>query len=136
MTRQTAILAAVEAAVLAALAADGTLRALTGGRIHGGQPKTRLTPFLMLAEARVADFGHGDGDGARLDLALEAVGGETGRAEALAVIDRAAAVLETAPLPLAAGTLVLKRLRAATVARGTADRTWRARVSLDLMVDA
>nr|WP_246329641.1 DUF3168 domain-containing protein [Chthonobacter rhizosphaerae] len=120
---------------MAALSADAALRAKVGGRIHDGPPKTRLTPYLALGGATAEPFGHGDGEGARVALTVEAVAGETGRREALDVIDRAAAVLEAATPALSAGRLVLMDLRDASVARSDDGRTWRGRLTVVVTVD-
>lgn len=136
MSRPTGMLAALQAAVRAALTADATLAGLVEGRIYDGPPRTGVTPYLAFAEGRALDWSHGDGTGARVTLALDALSNAPGRDQAVAIVDQASAVIEGATLTVAGGHLVLVRIGTAQVDRLRDGRTWRARFTLDALIDA
>ncbi|WP_181704335.1 DUF3168 domain-containing protein [Chthonobacter albigriseus] len=135
MTRPTAALAEVQTAIRSALKADAALGTLVQGRIHDGPPKTSVTPWLSIGEGRTLNWGHGDAEGARLQLTLEALATDDDRSRVLAIADRAAAVVEGANLAVPGGTVVLVRLGAARVERLRDGRTWRARLAVDVLID-
>jgi hypothetical protein len=130
------VLALLQAAIAARLAADATVMAAVSGRIHDGAPRAAVTPYLAFADARGADFSAGDADGTRASLMLEAVDGEDGRGRALSLVDRAVGLaLEHPPPPLAEGRIVLLRLVSTAVARLPANRGWRATATLEALVE-
>lgn len=135
MSRPAGMLAALQGAVRAALVADGTLAALVEGRIYDGPPRTGVTPWLAFAEGRALDWSHGDGTGARVTLALEALSNAPGRDQAAAIADRASAVIEGAALSLSGAHLVLVRIGTAQIDRLRDGRTWRARFTLEALID-
>jgi hypothetical protein len=133
--RQTRVLIALQEALTAAFKADAALVAAVAGRIHDGTPKAAVTPYLAFAEAATRDWSSGDGTGVRALVTLEAIASDGERARALAILDAAAAVAVTVPLALAHGTLVLIRIADGGVERLRDGRTWRARTTLEALVD-
>jgi hypothetical protein len=133
--RQTRVLLALQDALDAAFRADPALVALVGGRIHDGTPKAAVTPWLAFAEATARDWSSGDGTGVRAALTLEAVATDAERGRALDIVDAAAAIAVAAPLVLGHGTLVLIRANGAGVDRLRDGRSWRARITLEALVD-
>lgn len=136
MSGPAGLLAALQGAVRAALMADTALTGLVQGRIYDGPPRTGVTPHLAFAEGRALDWGHGDGAGARLTLVLEAVSNAEGRGQAIAILERASAVVDAASLSVEGGHLVWMRIGSAQAERLRDGRTWRARITLDALVDA
>lgn len=128
-------LIALQDALDAAFRADATLAGLVGGRIHDGPAKGLPTPWLAFTDASALDWSVAESDGVRAVLTLEAVGSDAERTRVLAVLDAAAAVVG-GPLPaLAAGTLVLIRTTGASVHRTDGGRTWRARLTVEALID-
>ncbi|SON54884.1 hypothetical protein HDIA_1343 [Hartmannibacter diazotrophicus] len=130
-------MAALQQALRTLLLADGALASLVGTRIHDGPPaRTGDLPFLAFANAEARDWSTGDAGGQRVDLKLEAVSREGGRAEALAVIEAVEAAVAASGIDPAGVTLVLLRTDRMGVERLSDGRTWRASLTLRALIEA
>lgn len=134
-TRQTAIVMALEAALLSAFTGDAALCALVRGRIHEGSPRGAVLPYLAFANVTCGDFSGGGTDGARVSLTLEAVAEGDDRRRALTILDAAVDRALGADLGLATGALVLLRAIDTRVERTRDGRAWRASAVLSALVD-
>lgn len=133
--RPTAILLALEAALMEGLAVDAELRGLVRGRIHDGSPRGAVMPYLAFGAARCDDFSSGDGAGASVSLTLEAVAADGERQRAIAILDAGLACAFATSVALASGTLVLLSAGETTIARTSDERAWRAAAVLTALVD-
>lgn len=133
--RQTTAALALQAALNAAFIADATLAGLVRGRIHDGPARAAVAPYLAFTLLRTRDFSSGDGSGARVSLTLEAVSGDGDRRRALAILDAALAVATAPTLAIAGGKLVLVTVAETQVERVKASDQWRARATLDALID-
>lgn len=133
--RPTAAALTLQAALTQAFAADATLAGLVRGRIHDGPARATVVPYLAFAGLRTRDFSSGDGSGARVILTLEAVTGDGDRTRALTILDAALAVA-TGPAPaLDVGKLVLLTVTTTEVERLKAGDRWRARATIEALID-
>jgi hypothetical protein len=133
--RPTAAALALQAALMQAFAADATLAGLVRGRIHDGPARATVVPYLAFAGLRTRDFSSGDGSGARVILTLEAVTGDGDRTRALTILD-AALTVATGPAPaLDVGKLVLLTVTTTEVERLKAGDRWRARATIEALID-
>ncbi len=128
--------AELQAALRARLSGDDALVALVGDRVvDGGPGRAAATPHLAFAGLRAEDWSTDEGEGARIELTLEAVSRQGGRAECLAVLSAASAAIAAAPLALASRTLVLLRSERLEVERLRDGRGWRGRLTLRALVE-
>lgn len=127
---------ALRAAIRERLLADADLLARLGGpRVVDRAPRGLPPPFLWLAEADTRDWGSGDVRGHEHRLALVALSREGGPAEALAIAERAATLLDDAELDLAGHRLVLLRVVATELRRGDGADTVRATLRLRALTE-
>lgn len=133
--RQSAALIALQASLATAFEADPDLRTRVQGRVHDGTPKAPVAPYLAFADARTTDWSGGETNGVRATIVLEAIAVDGERGRAVAILDRAGE-LALGPLPaLAHGLLVLIRVTSTSVERLKDGRTWRARASIEALID-
>jgi len=133
--RPTAAVLALQAALSEAFAADETLSSLTRGRIHDGPARAVVAPYLAFTGVRTRDFSSGDGAGVRVLLTIEAVRSDGDRKRALVILDAAIAVATTPTLTISDAKLVLVTASEIQVERVRAGDQWRARVTLDALID-
>lgn len=133
--RPTTAALALQAALAEAFAADATLSGLVRGRIHDGPSRAAVAPYLAFAGVRTRDFSNGDGSGARVLLTLEAVSADGDRKRALQILDAAIAVATAPTLSLADAGLVLVTASEIQVERARASDQWRARATIDALID-
>lgn len=133
--RPTAAALALQTALTDAFAADTTLSGLVRGRIHDGPPRAAVAPYLAFAGVRTRDFSSGESTGARVLLTLEAVSGDSDRKRAIAILDAALAVATDPGLHITGATLVLVTVTEIQAERLKSGDQWRARATLDAMID-
>lgn len=112
---------ALQRAIYARLAADETLAALVGGRIHDNVPGDADMPYLTLGDNDT----RGWPGGTEHRLTLNTFTRGTGRAEVKAIIGAVNAALHDAALALEGHALVNLRFLDATTRRERDGETWR-----------
>ncbi len=125
--------AALQAAVYAALAGDGTLDGLVGGAIHDALPPGPVPPvYVSLGPERVRDRSDKTGMGAQHEFSVTVVSEQAGFQAAKEVAARVSDVLTGASLSLSRGVLVslnFTRARARRTSDGREIEIWfRARI--------
>jgi hypothetical protein len=121
--------AALRAAIHDALIADVPLTALLGGaRIYDEPPAAAAFPYVMLGEARVADFSTGSEPGEEHQLTLHAFSRQGGHRQAHLIAGALLQALDDAPLTLDDHHLVNFRFALADVRREADGRTYHALV--------
>ncbi len=121
--------AALRAAIHDALIADVPLTALLGGaRIYDEPPAAAAFPYVMLGEARVADFSTGSEPGEEHLLTLHAYSRQGGHRQAHLIAGALLQALDDAPLTLDDHHLVNFRFALADVRREADGRTYHALV--------
>ena len=121
--------AALRAAIHDALIADVSLAALLGGaRIYDEPPAAAAFPYVMLGEARVADFSTGSEPGQEHQITLHAYSRQGGHRQAHLIAGALLQALDDAPLTLDDHHLVNFRFALADVRREADGRTYHALV--------
>jgi hypothetical protein len=119
--------AALRAAIYDALINDMPLVALLGGpRVYDEPPPAPEFPFVMLGEARVADFSTATERGEEHQITLHAWSRQGGHREAHLVAGALLQALDDAPLAVADHHLVNLRFALADVRREPDGRTYHA----------
>lgn len=109
---------ALQEAVFAVLTADAGLEALIGGgQVFDGAPRNAEAPYVHLGEATIRDWSTATETGVEILFAVVAWSRAHGRTEALAIAERARAVLHEAALTLDGWQLVNLRHVATETAR-------------------
>lgn len=90
---------ALQAAVHGALTADAAMQALLGGaNVFDAAPRNAAAPYLFFGEVSARDWSTATEPGAEISFALVAWSRRDGRAEALAIAERARALLHDTAL--------------------------------------
>jgi len=105
----------LQAAIVAALAADTDLAALVGGRIHDGAPRATEFPSITFGETGQSDWSSDREPGGDVRLALHVWSRAVGKREAWRIIGHLMRLLHDAPLALDDNALVLLRVAFAEV---------------------
>ena len=109
---------ALQAAVFAALSADAGLEAIVGeARIFDGAPRNADAPYVHLGEMSVRDWSTATEAGVEILFAIVGWSRAAGRSEAMAIAERARAVLHETALTLDGWRLVNLRHVATETAR-------------------
>lgn len=116
---------ALQAAMFAALVADGGVGALVGDRIHDAPPRNAAFPYVHFGEARASDWSTGTETGAEHRITLDVWSRQRGKAECWAVIEAVKGVLHDAALTLDGHALINLRLETAEARRDRDGVTWR-----------
>lgn len=105
----------LQAAIVAALAADADLTALVGDRIHDGAPRATAFPSITFGEAGQSDWSSDNEPGGDVRLTLHVWSRAIGKREVWTIIGHLMRRLHDAPLVLEASALVLVRVAFAEV---------------------
>lgn len=98
---------ALQVAVFEALAGDATLTGLLGGaRVYDGAPRNAEAPYVHLGEVTARDWSTATEAGSEVTFAVVAWSRAEGRSQALAIAERATALLHDAALTVAGFRLV------------------------------
>lgn len=126
----------LQKAVFARLAGDAALAALLGGpKIYDHAPAGVAFPYLTFGRISVFDWSVDEGAGAELFFSLHAWSKARGKSEALAIVERARALLHEAGLELDGYGLVNLRAERADTSFVDDIDTHHARLSFRAVVE-
>lgn len=111
---------ATQEAMVAALAADASVKALIGdpARIHDDVPRNPVYPFLTVGEGGEVDWSVQGSDGLEARVIVTAWSRYAGRKEAKDLMHRVRSVLHDAALNVSGWRLINLRCESADYARG------------------
>ena len=122
---------ALQAALHAALVADGVLTGLLGGpRVYDHVPRGRAYPYVTFSQSVVRDWSTGTDDGHEHVVTLHVWSRAAGRQEAQAILSAIRAALHDTSLPLTGHRLVNLRHEFSEVRREPDGETFRGLVRL------
>jgi hypothetical protein len=123
-------------AVRDALIGDSAMLTRLGGpHVYDEAPRARSGPYIVIAQGETRDWSTMSDQGAEHLLTLEVWSQNTGAREALEIAQRAAQVLQDAPLPMVGAACVHARIMSVETLRQNANRFVRARIRLRALVE-